>query len=179
MKTLSRVRCYVGKNTALYLYGTLISPLFNFNNYVYDNLSATDNNKLQVIQNNCIRICLKANRTTPREVLYAQSRTCPLSTQQCESTTGIVYLGLNKLSTPFVNNLFTKVESKNQRVLRSEFKGDVMVPCTKLETVRGNIRYRGPLYYNKIGPDVHTAKTYKTFKRRLKKTNIFSWRSGT
>ena len=82
-------------------------------------------------------------------------------------------VGLKKVSTPFVNNLFAKVEGKNQRVMRSEIKGDVIVLFTKLETVQGNIRYRGQCYYNKIGPEVRSARTYKTFKRRLKKENIF------
>ena len=100
-----------------------------------------------------------------RSKLYAESGIRPLATQRCESTAGIVYLGLNKLSTPFVNNLFSKVEGDNQRVVRSEIKGDVVVPFVKLETVRGNIRFRGPCNYNKIGPEVRTAKTYKTFKR--------------
>ena len=173
MKTLSRIRCYVGKSTALYLHKTLINPLFGFNDYVYDNLSAEDNNKLQVVQNSCLRTCLKAAIKTPRSVLYAESGIKPLATQRCENSAGIVYLGLNQLSTPFVNSLFTKVESNNSRVLRSEIRGDVLIPFVKLETVRGNTRYRGPRYYNKVGPEIRSAKTFKTFKRRLKKSNIF------
>ena len=155
-------------------YNTLINPLFSFNDYVYDNLSATDNNNLQVIQNSCICICLKAVRTTPRSVLYAESGIRPLATQRSENTAGIVYLGLNKLSTPFVNSLFTKVEGNNHRVMRSEIKGDIVVPFVKLETVRGNIRYTGLCYYNKIGPEVRTAKTCKTFTRWLKKESLFN-----
>ena len=115
-------------------------------------LSLKDNNTPQVIQNNCIRTCMKADRLTPRDTLYKSSGIRPLCCQCKENTAGIVYLGLNKLSTPFVNMLFSKTESTGQRVLRSEIKGDVVVPVTKLKTVSGNIWYRGPLYHNKISP---------------------------
>ena len=111
MKTLSRIRCYIGQKTALYLYSTLINPLFTFNDYIYDALSAKDNSKLQVIQNTCLRTCLKADRLTPRNELYATSGVKPLAIQRRENTSGIVYLGLNKLSTPFVNTMFSKTEN--------------------------------------------------------------------
>ena len=176
MKTLSRIRCYIGQKLALYLYNTLINPLFVFNDYVYDSLSASDSSKLQVMQNNCICTCLKAHRQTPRTELFEKSGIKPLEIQRKENTTGIVYLGLNQLSTPFVNSLFSKTENKNGRVLRSEIKGDV-VKTPKLKIAQGNIRYRGPVYYNKVGVDIRNAKRFKNFKRRLKMSDTFRWQT--
>ena len=169
MKTLARIRCYIGKKTALHLYNTLINPLFVFNDYIYDALSSCDSAKLQVMQNNCIRICLKAHRQTPHSELFSRSGIKPLVVQRKGNTSGMVYLGLNQLSTPFVNTLFSKVENIGGWVLRSEIKGEVIVPNTKLNIARGNIRYRGPVNYNIVGTEIRNAKTFKTFKRRLKK----------
>ena len=66
LRTLGRVRCCIGTKTALYLYGSLIAPMFSFNDFVYDGLNRMKNDKLQVAQNNCLRICLNCNRLTPR-----------------------------------------------------------------------------------------------------------------
>ena len=141
MKTLSRIKCYIGQKLAIYLYNTLINPLFTFNDYVYDALSVSDSSKLQVLQNNCIRTCLKAHRQMPRVELFENSGIKPLETQRKENTAGIVYLGLNQLSTPFVNSLFSRSENKTEIVLRSEIKGDVIVPPARLKVTQGNIRY--------------------------------------
>ena len=106
--------------------------------------------------------------------LYSRSGIKPLAVQRKENTSGMVYLGLNQLSTPFVNSLFSKAENTGGMTLRSEIKGDVIVPVTKLSLTKGNIRHRGAVYYNKVGLDIRTAKTFKTFKRRLKKSTIFN-----
>ena len=70
-KTLSRIRCHIGTNTALFLYNSLIAPLFIYNDYIYDSMGIGmkeelflhgigDAYKLQVIENSCIRNCLKS-----------------------------------------------------------------------------------------------------------------------
>ena len=129
---------------------------------------------MQVLQNTSLRTCLKTDRLPPRMELYARSGVKPLIVQRRENTSGIVYLGLNKLSTPFVNNLFSKTENTGQRVLRSEIKGDVVVPRMRLKVLEGNIRFRGPTCYNKVDTDIRSAKTFKTFKKRLKRSTTFN-----
>ncbi len=70
LKTLNRIRCYIGTGTALYLYNSLLAPLFNFNDFIYDSMQKTDKDKIQVIQNTCLRTCLSCNKRTARMELY-------------------------------------------------------------------------------------------------------------
>ena len=172
-RTLGRIRCQIGRGTALYLYNALINPLFQFNDFVYDHLSKCNREKLQVLQNTCLRICLMCDKRTPRQVLFEQSKVKPLDVQRLEHMASIVYQGINQESTPFINNLFTKSHSGGNRILRSDINDDISVPHTNLHVCRGNIRYRGPVIYNQIDNDIRGAKSHKSFKSRLKKGNTF------
>ncbi len=173
MKMLGRVRTQVDQGTAIYLYNSLINPHFSFNDYIYASISERDKNKLQVLQNNCIRTCLQCNKRTPRQVLYRASGIVPLETQRQRNTAGIVYLGLNQESTPFINDLFTKVENRTIVTLRSEIPEKLVVPNYRLNICRGNIKYRGPVTYNQIEGHIRTSKTFRNFKKRLKLENVF------
>ena len=73
--------------------------------------------------------------------------------------------------------MFSKAENTGGMTLRSEIKGDVVVPNTKLSLAKGNIRYRVPTCYNKVGLEIRNAKTFKTFKRRLKKSDTYRWQT--
>ncbi len=173
LKMLSRIRCNIGQGTAIYLYNCLINPLFTFSDVVYDCMTQTDAKKLQVLQNNCIRVCLKCDRLTPRHELYSNSGIKPLEVQRKEHTCAVVYQGLNQESTPYINKLFTRTSSTSQKVTRSTIQGAVFIPCTKLNISWSNIRVHGPRYYNDVPVDIREAKTLKSFKNRLKRACTF------
>ncbi len=141
MKTLGRVHNQIGKGTAIYLYKSLINPLFTFSDYIYAGISEQDKSKLQVLQNSCIRICLKCEKRMPRAILYNESGIEPLEVQRSQNTACLVYQGMNQMSTPFINQLYSKVHDTG-RVLRSELKEDLIIPKTCLEVCKGNVRYR-------------------------------------
>ena len=61
LKTLGKVRSYIGVKTAITLFNSLIAPLFSFNDYIFDPMSASDANKLQVLHNACIQTCLNCD----------------------------------------------------------------------------------------------------------------------
>ena len=55
LETLGRMKCYLGTKTAQLSHNSLISPLFTFNDHIYDPLTPRDAQKLQLLQN---RTCL-------------------------------------------------------------------------------------------------------------------------
>ena len=120
LKTLGRIRCYIGTNTALYLYGSLIAPMFSFNDFVYDGMDKQCSEKLQIAQNNCLRTCLKYDKLTPRTKLYEDSKVVPLAVQRFINTSTVVYQGLNKESTPFINNMFRHISDQHSVPTRSQ-----------------------------------------------------------
>ncbi len=170
LKTLGGVRCYIGTKTSLYLYNSLIAPMFTFNDYIYDGLDQKHCNKLQTAQNNCIRTCLACDKRTPRSELYEASNVLSLCEQRVLSTSTLVYLGMNQQSTPFVNNLFRHVTCNTPRETRSMINRELYIPRVKLKCCEQNIRHRGPVYYNKIPLNIRDSETHKSFRRKLKRS---------
>ena len=77
MKALARIRQFVTQGVSLQLYKSLIIPHVDYGDVLYDSLSKGDAKKLQIIQNKCLRICLKSDPLSsagsPRS---ASRRTC-------------------------------------------------------------------------------------------------------
>ena len=111
---LARIRRYMTTNISLYLYNSLIAPCFSFNDFIYDPMTQCDENKLQVMQNACLRVCLQKDRLTHRSDLFAESKVVPLDVQRKLHTCEVVYKGINGKSTPFVNNAFSRVSDMSE-----------------------------------------------------------------
>ena len=79
MKTLGKIRRFVSDSTTLYLYGCLVKLVLEYNDYIYDPMTVDDAQSLEVLQNNCLRICLNCDRLTSRNELYKRSGFCSLA----------------------------------------------------------------------------------------------------
>ena len=167
LKTLGRNRCYIGRPTALYLFNSLIAPLFSFNDHVYDSMGKVDANKLQVLHNRCIRVCLKCGKRTPRIEMYQDSQILPLYIQRRIHTCGIVHKALNEESTPYVNNMFNLTGNETGTTTRSEARGDIRIMNTRLGISRGNIAVCGAKYFNDINVEIRGIDSNRAFVRKL------------
>ena len=172
LNMLSRIRYNIGQGTAIYLYNCLLNPLFAFSDVVYECLAVADAQKLQVLQNNCMRVCLRCDKSTSRRSLRNKTGIKALSTQRMEHTCSVVYQGLNQLSTPYITNLFSCSSSNSERVMRSTIKGTATIPGARLKVTSGNILVHGPKYYNNMPIDTREAKTLNAFKNRRSKLHI-------
>ena len=74
MRCLGRIRQYIPEELALQLYSSLILPHLDYGDIIYDAMSTTLSNQLQVVQNNCLRICLKRDRMTHVPELHTDSK---------------------------------------------------------------------------------------------------------
>ena len=128
MKTLGKIRKFVNSSTALYLYSSLIKPVFEYNDYIYDPMTVDDANTLEVLQNNCLQICLQVDKYTSRRNLYQDSGVCPLAQSRENHTSKIVFLGLAGKSTAFVNQLFQRVSDVHEVNTRSSTQNHLSIP---------------------------------------------------
>ena len=59
LRLLGKARQVTGKNTCLFLYKSLIMPMFDYADIIYDCLFQRETEKLQKLQNSAMRIILK------------------------------------------------------------------------------------------------------------------------
>ena len=122
LKSLGQVRNYVGVGTSIYLFKRLIALIFSFCDFIYESMGMGDSNHLQVLHNNCLRACLRCDRLSHRTDLYERTNTVPLQVERMVNPCGIVYAGLNQMSSDCVNNCFTKMGDTHQFTTRSSIR---------------------------------------------------------
>ncbi len=162
---------YFKKHGIIYLYTSLIQPVSEYIDFVYDPMNKGDCNKLQVLQNKCLGICLLRGTTTSRTDRFAEANIDTLSVARTKHTCKIVYQGINGLSTNFVNNAFTMENEIHDVTTRSSKRDCLYVPKTRLECSQGNIRVRGALAYNKLPTDLRQIASFEESKCNLKQQN--------
>ena len=164
MKSLARIRKFVNMGLALQLYNSLILPHFDYGYIVYAPMSNKCANTLWVLQNGCLRVCLLVGRESDIQTLHAVTNTLLLDTRRKQHGCNLVYKGLHQLSTPTINNMFNYVHERHPKTMRSSTNLKLDVPRCKLKITQGNLRHRGPRYYNTVPADVRCCVTFDRFK---------------
>ena len=67
---LSKVRRYIDFDTSLTIYKTMILPVMEYGDVPYDNSDTKSLEKLQVLQNRALRICLIKHEHVPVVVMH-------------------------------------------------------------------------------------------------------------
>ena len=169
MKVLCRVKQYISQSLALQLYCTFILPDFDYADVIYDSFSQQNAQKLQVMQNQCLKACTNSNRRTSTADLHQRVNMPLLSTRRKVHTCNFVYKGINNQRSKGVNNMYKQQARRNTNNTRAIENRDLVIPFSKLETCKGNVRIRGAEYYNSINPSTKSAPSYNAFKSRIKK----------
>ena len=79
---LAKIRRYINEETSLKIYKTMIIPYLDYGDIIYDAAPLKQLEKLQKIQNRCLRTC-KASQSTPSTVeLHARYKVGYLKTRR-------------------------------------------------------------------------------------------------
>ena len=169
MKTLGCVRQFVSQKMSLDMYTSLVVPHLDFGDVIYDAVSKTEAQTLQVPQNQCLRICLKANPRTSIEELHAAAGVPMLIDRRTEHTCNVEYRGVHGLLSQGVNNLYTTVAASHNVNTRNSANDLLEVPKVNLNISKGNIGHRGVVYHNTLPAEIRSANTAYSFKSRSQK----------
>lgn len=78
IKTFSSQKWGADHNITLHMYKTLIRPIFDYGCVLYGNASNTHLKKLDTLHNQSLRMCVGFLRSTPTNVIYAETVEWPL-----------------------------------------------------------------------------------------------------
>ena len=120
-----------------------------------------------MIQNNCLRICLGIPNNCSTDELHEESK---LPCLELEGSNMTVRLSI-KASPAYQHHTsitFIVMSDKYNVHTRSNVIDLLDVPAYCLNVSRGNIKYRGPTYYDKLPIGLRSAPSYPTFKYKSK-----------
>ena len=167
IRVLGGVRSFMDQSTACMLYKSLVLPLFDYNDYVYDSLSTKDQLTLQRLQNTCVRNILKADWMTPSSIMHDELKLLKLDKRRGYHTGCEMYKIVQEESVPQLTTKFTYVTSVHDRNTRSADTEALYQPRVRLEKCKDNFTYRGHTVWTNLPSHLKSAENYKHFKNNL------------
>ena len=167
IRVLGGVRGFMDQSTAHMLYKTLVQPLFDYNDYIFENLSYRDQYSLQKLQNTCFRNVLKTGWMTPSSQMHSELKQLKLSDRRFFHTCCEMYKAVNLETPPIIAHKFQRVCDIHDRHTRTVSLNALYQPKVKLELCKNNFTYRGVMNWSSLPQYIKNAGNMACFKDLL------------
>ena len=159
---LSKVKRYLNNDVALQIYKSMILPYIDYADVIFAKSGVTELNKLQRLQNRCLKIC------SSRDKLY--------STDAVHKSSSVPFL-VDRRKAHVLNFMYkrqTRKDLLNVREIRTRAHDaplfNVTVP--RCETFKRSIGYFGSVAWNSLPPALRNTNSYLAFKYLQKKSML-------
>ena len=167
---LSRMKNLVPERTKLHLFKAVILPKLNYCSLVWLFLRASDQRKLERIQEKGLRAVFKDSVST-YENLLKKARLPTLRNRRLQDLMVLMFNVKNGLSPKYISELFQTMKT-NYNLRTSDF----VTPRYNTVTYgKHSIRYLGPYLWRKLPGKVRTQCDLNSFKRQIKKMDLESF----
>ena len=164
---LGRLRPIIGKELTLGLYKSLVLPVLDYADVMYDCLNVKDCRDIQKLQNYALRIINMAGYETSTRDMHIEADLMYLSDRRHSHTITYVYKGLHGLLPDGVAGQLIPVNTAHNLNTRAAHRNDLSLPAFHLDMTRRAFRYRGPSFWNKLPHDLKVVSVFVRFKRMI------------
>ena len=145
------------------LYRSLILPIFEYCDFIFDCLSQKNAIMLECFKNSAIGNIMGYNRMDSATKMRTESNQDSLSLRRSAHCMNEMYKVINKMAPPELQSLFKFKTSDSGMSLRSESRKDLEIPSCKLECSKRNFTSRGSLNWNKLPVPSRSIGTLASF----------------
>ena len=152
---LGRIKKYLKNDVALKIYKSSILPYLDYADPIFHNARAADLDKLQRLQNRCLRVCLGHNRDFSTNRAHKDSGTPFLKDRRKAHTLNFMYVRKDK-----------KPSLLNKREIRTRAHDAplFLVGVPRCEAYKRSVCYHGATAWNDLAPATRNIDTYEKFK---------------
>ena len=165
IKLLGHVSTFLDLETRLSLYKSLVLPIFDYADTVYNCLSQQDSYSLQKMQNCAMRRILHCDRMEPINNMHTMLHLLPLNIRRQSHSLNETYKIVNGHSPAYLGNMLTYVSEVHSRTTRSTSSNMLYIPKTKLECCKRNFKIRASIDWNSVPDDIKSSATIDQFKK--------------
>ena len=157
----SKIRYYIRERDAILLFKTMILPILEYCDIIYEGTSASNLSKIDKLFKQGLKICLRNKIPAVKDDLEIQKncQICNLKIRRQIHLRNFMY------------KQQSNVELINRRNIRTRLHDALVFKLYKpnSEKCRQNVIYRGALEWNKLNKEQRLLATYKSFKSSQKK----------
>ena len=159
MTLLSKMKRYLNNNVALSIYKSMLVPYLDYADVIFHNTSSGDLDKLQRLQNRCLRICLGFDRQFSTDRAHKISNVPFLKDRRKAHVLNFMYIRTNKADLLNVREIRTRAHAA--RLF------NVGIP--RCEAFKRSLGYHGSVAWNSLNPVVRNTVPFLAFKFLQKK----------
>ena len=151
---LSKIRHFITTYSALRIYKSMILPYFDYADIVFAKANQSDLEKLQRLQNRCLKTCLLVNNRTDTDYIHSVTKIAKLEFRRKIHLRNFMYLQSK-------NNCLLDVKSVNTRLRDAPlFK----IKIANVMAYERSVQHNGALEWNNLPIDVRNVDQYLSFK---------------
>ena len=155
---LAKIRKYLTEDVALMIYKSMILPYFDYGDVIYNSAGQEGLDKLQRLQNRCLKICKRLNVKFSTNDLHAITKMSLLKSRREAHINNFMF---NRLSR---HNL---VDHRDIRT-RLHDAPTFLVKIPNLEAYKRSVEYAGAVHWNGLPAEIRSIENVKVFKTTQK-----------
>ena len=161
---LAKIRKYISTDVAIRIYKTMILPVLEYGDILYDGTNMKLTGKLQTLQNRCLRTCILPMQHIPTIRLH---EICSIGKLEMRRKMHLqLYMFKQKHNVTIVNNRNVHTRA-HEALLYTTLKPNS-------EKYKNNVFYKGALAWNSLSVQIRKTQTYSSLKDILNERLILA-----
>ena len=166
---VKRIRHLIPRKTSLNLFKTLVRPIIEYADVVFDNMSIELQQKLDGIQREALIMTTGAYRRTPTENLYSDTGLERLSDRRYQHRLAVYYKMVNNISPAYLSNNLPPLSRQNTNYNFRQFgQHKRIVPFARTTRLATSFIVKTSIDWNNLNDNTASCPTLPSFKRCLK-----------
>ena len=164
---LSKIMPFLKKDVALMIYKSMILPYFDYCDVVYNSANSGCLDKLQRLQNKCLKLCLGLHKLHSTTAVHREAKCAKLQVRRQVHLNNFMYKRQSKL------NLLDQREICTRQHDAPLFK----VPHPNNEAFKRSVLYLGAVTWNNLPVETRLINSLIPFKTHQKKvmSTTYNW----
>ena len=159
MTLLAKVKKYLNNDVALQIYKSMILPYLDYADVVFSGTNSGDLDKLQRLQNRCLRMCLGYDRLFSTDKAHKRAMVPFLKDRRRAHTLNFMFVRQSRKDLLNVREIRTRAHDAPLF--------NVTIP--RCEAFKRSVGYHGSVEWNSLSPEMRNTNLYLPFKFLQKK----------
>ena len=163
---LKHARQFINHSTAITIYNSLIQPLFDNCDIVWDNCSIAQKTRLQKLQNRAALVITQQNYDIRSYEIREQLGWVTLANRRSQHKAIMMYKVLNGAAPSYLRDLFQTYSTISSYSLRNS-DTNVLLPKPKTEYLKKSFKFSGAKLWNELPNEIKLENSLTSFKRKV------------
>ena len=159
---LAKIRKFLDEKVALKIYKSMILPYLDYGDIIYNTASQEGLDKLQRLQNRCLKICKNLSIRFDTKELHSITKFPMLETRRRAHINNFMYKRLKKVSLVDTRDIRTRAHDAPL------FK--IKIP--KNEAYKRSVQYAGAVQWNSLSKETRNVESFDRFKLGQKRAML-------